>query len=49
VEQAFQACVQHYQKISGLQPPRYVRDSYQATTSVRAASPDGAETTTTNL
>jgi len=33
VEQAFQACVQHHQKINGLQLPRYVRDSYQGATS----------------
>jgi hypothetical protein len=39
VEQAFQACVQHHQKISGLQPPRYVRDSYQATTSAVPQAP----------
>jgi hypothetical protein len=34
VEQAFQACVQHHQKINGLQPPSYVRDLYQGATSV---------------
>jgi hypothetical protein len=27
VEQAFQACVKDHQKITGLQPPRYVLDS----------------------
>jgi hypothetical protein len=38
VEQAFQACVKDHQRITGLQPPRYVLGSNQGTTFSRATS-----------
>jgi hypothetical protein len=56
VEQAFQACVKDHQKITGLQPPRYVLGSNLGMTFSRAASsnknfviPNRAESPVRNL